>query len=159
MRCWLSFVLLLSLLLALPSLGLGAAASRLLPTDEVSGWVLRETPRTFTTENLYEYIDGNADLFLAYGFTHAAVGDYVPTAGEGWISVDIYDMGAPLHAFGIYQAEKPEDVEPALREAFYGEHKDRLVFLDIITDQTENVWPMVQGGKGLTEMLLGAEDL
>ncbi len=55
--------------------------------------------------------------------------------------------------------EKPEDVEPALREAFYGEHKDRLVFLDIITDQKENVWPMVQGGKGLTEMLLGSEDL
>jgi len=55
--------------------------------------------------------------------------------------------------------EKPEDVEPALREAFHGKYKDRLVFLDVITDQTENVWPMVQGGKGLTEMLLGAEDL
>jgi len=37
--------------------------------------------------------------------------------------------------------------------------KNRLVFLDFITDQTENVWPMVQAGKGLTEMLLGAEDL
>jgi hypothetical protein len=34
--------------------------------------------------------------------------------------------------------------------------KDRLVFLDFITDQTENVWPMVMGGKGLTEMLLGS---
>ncbi len=55
--------------------------------------------------------------------------------------------------------ENPEDVEPALREAFHGKHKDRLVFLDIITDQKENVWPMVQGGKGLTEMLLGSEDL
>ncbi|MEY3604193.1 MAG: acetolactate synthase 3 catalytic subunit [Burkholderiaceae bacterium] len=54
--------------------------------------------------------------------------------------------------------EKPEDVEPALRDAF-GKYKDRLVFLDFITDQTENVWPMVQGGKGLTEMILGAEDL
>jgi acetolactate synthase-1/2/3 large subunit len=40
-----------------------------------------------------------------------------------------------------------------------GKYKDRLVFLDFITDQTENVWPMVQGGKGLTEMILGAEDL
>jgi len=57
------------------------------------------------------------------------------------------------------RVERPEDVEPALREAFHGAHKDRLVFLDIITDQTENVWPMVQGGKGLTEMLLGSEDL
>jgi acetolactate synthase-1/2/3 large subunit len=54
--------------------------------------------------------------------------------------------------------DKPGDVEPAIRDAF-GKYKDRTVFLDIITDQTENVWPMVQGGKGLTEMILGSEDL
>ncbi|MET0184872.1 MAG: acetolactate synthase 3 catalytic subunit [Achromobacter sp.] len=53
--------------------------------------------------------------------------------------------------------EKPADVEPALREAF--KHKDRLVFMDFITDRTENVWPMVKAGRGLTEMLLGSEDL
>ncbi len=56
------------------------------------------------------------------------------------------------------RVDRPQDVEPALRDAF-GKHKDRTVFLDIITDQTENVWPMVQGGKGLTEMILGSEDL
>lgn len=56
------------------------------------------------------------------------------------------------------RVDRPEDVEPALRDAF-GKYKDRLVFLDVITDQTENVWPMVQGGKGLTEMLLGSADL
>ncbi|MGB3742118.1 MAG: biosynthetic-type acetolactate synthase large subunit, partial [Castellaniella sp.] len=54
--------------------------------------------------------------------------------------------------------DKPADVEPALREAFT-RYKDRLVFMDFITDQTENVWPMVKAGRGLTEMLLGAEDL
>lgn len=53
--------------------------------------------------------------------------------------------------------EKPGDVEGALREAF--KKKDRLVFLDFITDRTENVWPMVKAGRGLTEMLLGSEDL
>jgi len=57
-----------------------------------------------------------------------------------------------------FQIDKPADVEPALKEAF-GKYKDRLVFLDFITDQTENVWPMVKAGKGLTEMLLGSEDL
>ncbi|TAL78803.1 MAG: acetolactate synthase 3 catalytic subunit [Burkholderiaceae bacterium] len=56
------------------------------------------------------------------------------------------------------QITKPADVEPAIREAF-GKHKDRLVFLDFITDESENVWPMVRAGKGLTEMLLGSEDL
>jgi len=54
--------------------------------------------------------------------------------------------------------DKPADVEPAIREAFT-KHRDRLVFLDFITDQTENVWPMVKAGRGLTEMLLGSEDL
>ena len=53
--------------------------------------------------------------------------------------------------------EKPGDVEPALKEAFA--MKDRLVFMDFYTDQTENVWPMVKAGKGLSEMLLGSEDL
>jgi acetolactate synthase-1/2/3 large subunit len=53
--------------------------------------------------------------------------------------------------------ERPEDVEPALREA--RKLKDRTVFLDFRTDPTENVFPMVQAGKGITEMLLGSEDL
>jgi acetolactate synthase-1/2/3 large subunit len=53
--------------------------------------------------------------------------------------------------------EKPGDVEGALREAI--RLKDRTVFLDIRTDPTENVWPMVRAGKGISEMVLGAEDL
>ena len=53
--------------------------------------------------------------------------------------------------------QKPSEVEPALKEAF--KLKDRLVFMNFITDQTENVWPMVKAGKGLSEMLLGSEDL
>ena len=52
--------------------------------------------------------------------------------------------------------EKPSDVEGALKEAF--KLKDQLVFMDFLTDQTENVFPMVPGGKGLSEMIL-AEDL
>jgi len=51
--------------------------------------------------------------------------------------------------------EKPGDVEGALKEAFA--MKDRLVFLDFITDQTENVFPMVPGGKGISEMILSEE--
>jgi acetolactate synthase-1/2/3 large subunit len=53
--------------------------------------------------------------------------------------------------------ERPEDVEPALREA--RKLKDRTVFMDFRTDPTENVFPMVKAGRGITEMLMGAEDL
>jgi len=55
------------------------------------------------------------------------------------------------------RVEKPGDVEGALREAF--KRKNDLVFLDFLVDQTENVYPMVRGGKGLSEMILSSEDL
>jgi acetolactate synthase-1/2/3 large subunit len=48
--------------------------------------------------------------------------------------------------------EKPSDVEAALAEAF--KRKNELVFMDFVTDQTENVYPMIPGGKGLSEMIL-----
>ncbi len=53
--------------------------------------------------------------------------------------------------------DKPEDVEAALKEAFSPALKDRMVFMDFQTDQTENVFPMVEGGKGLSEMILAEE--
>ncbi|NOV30836.1 acetolactate synthase 3 large subunit [Methylomonas sp. ZR1] len=48
--------------------------------------------------------------------------------------------------------EKPEDVRSALEEAFA--LKDRTVFLDFITDRTENVYPMIEAGKGHHDMKL-----
>ena len=48
--------------------------------------------------------------------------------------------------------EKPGDVEGALREAM--KLKDRFVFMDFITDQKENVYPMIPAGAGLNEMIL-----
>jgi len=53
--------------------------------------------------------------------------------------------------------EKKSDVEGALKEAI--RLKDRTVFMDFQTDPEENVWPMVQAGRGITEMLLGSEEL
>jgi acetolactate synthase I/II/III large subunit len=51
------------------------------------------------------------------------------------------------------QITKPGDVEGALIEAFA--KKDRFVFMDFITDQAENVFPMVENGRGISEMILG----
>ena len=48
--------------------------------------------------------------------------------------------------------DKPEEVRPALEAAFA--MKDRTVFLDIMTDRTENVYPMIEAGKGHHDMKL-----
>ncbi|BAL96146.1 acetolactate synthase 3 catalytic subunit [Rubrivivax gelatinosus] len=55
------------------------------------------------------------------------------------------------------RVDRPADVEGALKEAM--RLKDRTVFIDVRTDPTENVWPMVHAGKGISEMQLKSEDL
>ena len=55
------------------------------------------------------------------------------------------------------QIEKPGDVSDALEEAFSKKNKERLVFLDFLTDQTENVYPMIPNGKGLSQMILSED--
>ncbi len=64
------------------------------------------------------------------------------------------DFVALAESFGHVgmRIEKPGDVEGALRESL--QLKDRLVFMDFITDQTENVYPMIAAGKGHNEMHL-----
>ncbi|MBF2760309.1 MAG: biosynthetic-type acetolactate synthase large subunit [Ectothiorhodospiraceae bacterium AqS1] len=67
------------------------------------------------------------------------------------------DFAALARSFGHVgiTIDKPADVEGALREAFA--QKDRLVFLDFITDPSENVYPMMLSGKGHNEMLLSQQ--
>jgi acetolactate synthase-1/2/3 large subunit len=85
--------------------------------------------------------------------------DYEARYSESYVDA-LPDFVKLVESYGHIgmRIDKPADVEPALRDTF-GKYKDRLVFLDIVTEQTENVWPMVKAGKGLTEMLLGSEDL
>lgn len=84
--------------------------------------------------------------------------DYGSRYSESYMDA-LPDFVALAQAYGHVgmRIDKPGDVEGALREALA--MKDQLVFMDFITDQSENVWPMVKAGKGLTEMLLGSEDL
>ncbi|MGO3741070.1 acetolactate synthase 3 catalytic subunit [Kerstersia sp.] len=84
--------------------------------------------------------------------------DYGSRYSESYMD-SLPDFVKLVEAYGHIgmRIDKPADVRPALREAFAA--KDRLVFLDFITDRGANVWPMVKAGKGLTEMLLGSEDL
>ena len=49
--------------------------------------------------------------------------------------------------------EKPQELENKLREVIA--MKDKTVFVDIITDPTENVYPMIPAGGGQAEMILG----
>jgi len=82
----------------------------LVPKDASSGWALKRAPETFTRETLFEHIDGQADLFLQYGFEGSVFAVYWKgDSSEDKIDVDIYDMGNSLQAFGVFSRFRQEE--------------------------------------------------
>lgn len=77
------------------------------PFPQVAGWKRVEGPAVYTRENLFEYIDGAADLFLQYDFRELAASRYESDGGKVSLTVDVYRMGGPIDAFGVYSRERP----------------------------------------------------
>ncbi|HVO77165.1 MAG TPA: DUF6599 family protein [Candidatus Bathyarchaeia archaeon] len=75
---------------------------KLLPSPgEIAGWKADGEPLTYTEENLWQYIDGSAENFIAFRFRQVLTQDYVSTDGKG-LKVEIYEHESPLMAYGIY---------------------------------------------------------
>jgi hypothetical protein len=75
----------------------------LLPGPAEAG-AARFGDRQFYSTDLYRYIDGAADAFLGFDLVAMIHQEY--KAEDADITVDIYDMGKPLNAFGMYAAER-----------------------------------------------------
>ena len=76
----------------------------------LEGWQLAEGPLSFSLENLWEYLNGGAPRYEAFGFERLVhvryqLGDD-PLAS---VTADVYDMGSELGAFGIYRSIRPSD--------------------------------------------------
>ncbi|MCI0494627.1 hypothetical protein L0Z72_06435 [candidate division KSB1 bacterium] len=76
---------------------------------DIKGWQPEGEILTYNPENLYEYINGAADQFLDYGFQILQSQDF--SKGDLKITIDIYDMGESINAFGMYKTERPRDQE------------------------------------------------
>ncbi len=93
--------------------GLEADLLALLPKPgELSDWQIASELRFFEPDNLFEYIDGAADQYLLYGFRQVITTDYAVGADSSSVTVEIYCMESPTHAFGIYAAERSPEEQP-----------------------------------------------
>jgi hypothetical protein len=72
---------------------------------EMSGWKKPENLQVFSPENLYDYINGAADLYLTYDFKELQVGEY-HRDDKASVIIEIYRHGSPTNAFGIYSQER-----------------------------------------------------
>lgn len=81
----------------------------LVPRETPDGWVLRAAPHIFSKETLFEHINGQADLFLQYGFEQSIFAIYQgKDSSRERIDLDIYDMGKVVQAFGIFSRFRQE---------------------------------------------------
>jgi hypothetical protein len=91
--------------------GAESELENLLPeASSLEGWHLTEGPSSFVPDGLWEYLNGGAPRYQAYGFERLVHSRYQlgddPIAS---ITVDVYDMGSVLGAFGIYRSIRPSD--------------------------------------------------
>jgi hypothetical protein len=91
----------------------------------LDGFVLTDS-RPYTSEDLYEYIDGQAPRYIQFGFKGLTVAEYAPASESQpelimTLVVDLYDMGLRRNAFGIFHDSRPpEDEALAIGNAGYG---------------------------------------
>lgn len=72
---------------------------------EIAGWKKSGEVETFIPKNLYEYINGAADLYLMYDFQELKVAEY-QNEKKASVTVDVYRHKTSLLAFGIYSQER-----------------------------------------------------
>lgn len=97
------------------------AASADIPVEKIipapgflEGWALDGNIKTFNSENLYKYINGEAELYLSYGFEMLAAGVYISKESpDKALAVNVYKMGSPLDAFGVYSRNCDPDAADA----------------------------------------------
>ncbi len=74
--------------------------AKILP-DEIAGWRMDSRERHFGPDNLYDYINGGAELYLSYGFQGMINRRYSQLDQPDFI-VDIFDMGSSSNAYGVF---------------------------------------------------------
>ena len=94
------------------SLGAPVADLRtLLPKQDLpAGWALVEGPHVYSKKTLFEHVNGQAVLYLSYGFQRSVFAVFQNVKEpENQMEVDIYDVGNVLNAFGVFSRFRNED--------------------------------------------------
>jgi hypothetical protein len=98
--------------------------SKQLPV-EINGWQKSAKTAFYTPKNLFEYINGGAELYISYSFKHVLAQKYTK-ANLPEISVDVFDMGSSVNAFGVFSHSR-EDLDHSVSEDVESEYASGLL--------------------------------
>jgi len=75
--------------------------------DRVLDWKASGEDTVYDRKTLFDYMDGGAEVYLAFDFREVFVRKYADTE-ENELNLDIYDMGSAAEAFGIYSCDRQD---------------------------------------------------
>jgi hypothetical protein len=86
---------------------------------KVGPWQADGKDRTFDRRTLYDYLDGGAEVYLAFDFRRAWVRRYAAPGGRE-INLDVYEMGSPAEAFGLFSSDRQDPGAGIGQDSEYG---------------------------------------
>ncbi len=86
----------------------GPVSLRSLVPTEAAGFGASGPDHTYDRETIFEYIDGAGEVYLQYDFRDVLVRDFARDGRPG-VTVQVFDMGRPDEAFGIFSLEREDD--------------------------------------------------
>lgn len=119
-------ILFSSLVIILAAINLNCAKENLvsLLPGEKDGWAKSGRPEIYDRDNLFDYIDGGAELYLAYDFQRLVVQRYVSgsksSLGQNSITVEIYQMKSSADAYGLFSFDQEGERVELGQKGVYG---------------------------------------
>jgi hypothetical protein len=74
--------------------------------DGAGGWTARGAPTAYDRESIYSYIDGHAEVYMAYGFKRCVSRRYAGPQGEADIVADVFELASADDAFGMFTHDR-----------------------------------------------------
>ncbi len=134
--------------------------------DKIGEWTKEKKVLEFVPDNLFDYINGDADRYLPYNFQKLTVLFYQDnTNADNTVEVQIYQMATHLDAFGIYSVhrDRNKDIFPYGKDGFIGENQAMFYqaqyFVKLMTRQSQNAKANLElFGKTISKLLPKLED-
>jgi hypothetical protein len=85
---------------------------------QIDGWTMTEKLRIDTHDDLYDYIDGGAELYISYGFRKAISCRYIKD-GQPEVTAEVFDLDSAADAFGIYSQTRDKEEKAYGQGSYY----------------------------------------
>jgi len=97
----------------------GVARLRAQLPEEALGWRAVDRGELYDQESIFSYIDGHAEVYLAYGMTGCLARRYAGPQGEADVTLDVFEMASPADAYGVFTYDRDGERVDVGREGLF----------------------------------------